>query len=116
MKDEPSSPVSELESTYLVYVTADTREEAMSLGRRAVESRLAACCNVLSEMESVYEWEGNLEQQREVAFLLKTRAAKLAELTAFLRSSHSYDCPCVVAWPIESGNDDFLNWIRNQSR
>ncbi|HEX9702194.1 MAG TPA: divalent-cation tolerance protein CutA [Rhodospirillales bacterium] len=96
----------------LVYVTAGSRDEAVKIGRAAVESRLAACANVLpAPTTSIYWWQGKLEQAEEVSLILKTRAALVDELVAKVKAQHSYDCPCVVALPIEGGNPQFLEWI-----
>jgi len=32
-----------------------------------------------------------------------------------VREEHSYDCPCVVALPIEAGNPAFLKWIHDET-
>lgn len=96
----------------LVYVTAASRDEALNIGRAAVESRLAACANVLpAATTSIYWWQGKLEQSTEVSLLLKTRAALVDKLVAKVKENHSYDCPCVVAVPITGGNPQFLEWI-----
>jgi len=98
-------------AAHLVYVTAPNLAEAESLARLAVEGRLAACANILPGMRSLYWWQGKLEQADEVVLLLKTTGALVPALTQALTSAHSYDCPCVVALPIDAGNPDFLRWI-----
>ncbi len=96
----------------LVYVTAASRDEAMRIGRAAVDGRLAACANVLpSATTSIYWWQGKLEEASEVSLLLKTRAALVDKLVAKVSELHSYGCPCVVAVPIAGGNPKFLEWI-----
>ncbi len=100
----------------LVYVTAPSAEEAERLGRLAVESRLAACANIIPGMRSVYWWQGKLESAEETVLLLKTTAALVGELTQALTDAHSYDCPCVVSLPIEGGNPAFLKWIEDETR
>mgnify|MGYP006446536641 CR=1 FL=1 len=97
--------------TMLLYVTAGSREEALRIGRALVEKRLAACANILGETTSVYRWEGELQEDGEVALILKTRADLVDDVTAEIKSLHSYDCPCVVALPIAGGNAEFLTWI-----
>ena len=99
----------------LVYVTAPTQAEAESLARLAVEGRLAACANILPGMRSLYWWQGNLDQADEVVLLLKTTREKAPALTEALIRAHSYDCPCVVAVDIDSGNPDFLRWIADET-
>lgn len=95
----------------LIYVTAPNRDEALALGRTLVEERLAACANLLGPITSVYWWEGRVNQDDEVALILKTRADRADALIARARELHSYSCPCVVALPIVAGNPAFLDWI-----
>jgi len=99
----------------LVYVTAPSLAEAEALARLAVEGRLAACANILPAMRSLYWWQGKLEQADEVVLLLKTTEALAPALIRALTEAHSYDCPCVVALPIASGNPDFLRWIETET-
>lgn len=99
----------------LVYVTAPTLAEAESLARLAVEGRLAACANILPGMRSLYWWQGRLESADETVLLLKTTAELAPALIRALTEAHSYDCPCVVAVPIATGNPDFLRWIEAET-
>lgn len=100
----------------LVYVTAPGMEEAQSLARLAVERRLAACANILPGMRSLYWWQGRMESAEEVVLILKTTEALEEVLIQALTDAHSYDCPCVVSLPIESGNPAFLQWIEDETR
>jgi periplasmic divalent cation tolerance protein len=100
-------------SASVVYVTAADREQALDIGRRLVEERLAACANVLEPMTAVYWWEGRVQQAHEAVLIAKTRTELVDRVVARVRELHSYTCPCVVAWPITGGNADFLKWIRD---
>jgi periplasmic divalent cation tolerance protein len=95
----------------LVYVTAPDRDVALELARIAVEERLAACANVLGAITSVYWWNGQVNQDAEVALVLKTRADLVETLTARMIAAHPYECPCVVALALDGGNPAFLSWI-----
>ena len=97
------------------YVTADSRAEALAIGRRVVEERLAASANVLDGMTSIYWWQDALEQASEAVLILKTRAELVERLTARIKELHSYDCPCVVALPIAAGNPAYLDWIARET-
>lgn len=99
----------------LVYVTTPTLAEAESLARLAVEGRLAACANIVPGMRSLYWWQGRLESADETVLLLKTTAELAPALIRALTEAHSYDCPCVVALPIASGNPEFLRWIEAET-
>ncbi|MGE5546527.1 MAG: divalent-cation tolerance protein CutA [Solirubrobacterales bacterium] len=102
--------------TTLIYITAANEDDARRLGQTLVEERLAACANILPGITSVYWWEGRLNEDREVALLLKTRADLVDGLIARARELHSYTCPCVVALPITAGNPAFLEWVKAETR
>jgi periplasmic divalent cation tolerance protein len=94
-----------------VYMTAGSLEEARKIARELVEAKLAACVNLIDNMNSFYLWDGRLQDDREVVLIAKTTAARIADLTARVRAIHSYDCPCVVSLPVDGGNQAFLDWI-----
>jgi len=95
----------------LIYMTAANREQASALARSLVESRLAACANLMDGVTSTYWWEGKVVEEQEVVIIAKTRADLVEALIAQVKAEHSYACPCVVAVPITTGNADFLAWV-----
>ncbi len=97
------------------YVTAPSRDDALRIGRTLVAERLAACANVLDGMTSVYQWQGAVEEADEAVLILKTRMELVERMTARVKQLHSYQCPCVVAWPIVAGNADYLQWISRET-
>jgi periplasmic divalent cation tolerance protein len=98
-----------------VYVTASSRDEAVSIGRTIVGERLAACANVLDGMTSIYWWEQRLQEANEAVLILKTRNDLVERLTSRVRELHSYSCPCIVAMPITAGNPGYLDWIAGET-
>ncbi len=102
------------DSVRIVYMTAADEKEAAAIGTMLIERKLAACVNILGPIRSMYRWEGEVRNDPEVAFIAKTNAAKLDDLTAAVRDLHSYDCPCVAAIPVNAGNPAFLAWVRDE--
>lgn len=100
----------------IVYITTADKIEALQIGRTLVEERLAACANVFDGMTSVYHWEGNIEESGEAVLIAKTRADLVDAVIERVKTLHSYTCPCVVGWPIERGNADYLDWIAGETR
>jgi periplasmic divalent cation tolerance protein len=100
----------------LIYITMNGADEARRIGRALVEARLAACANIIDPMTSVYWWEGKVQEGRETVLIAKTTAAQVDALTQKVRELHSYDCPCVVALPVDGGNRAFLDWIAAETR
>jgi periplasmic divalent cation tolerance protein len=99
-----------------VYVTAPTREVALSLGRLVVSTRLAACANVLDGMTSVYWWDQKLNEDSESVLIIKTRRDKLEALMQAIEAAHPYECPCIVVLPIVAGNPAYLSWLRQETQ
>ncbi len=99
-----------------IYITAGSMDEAKAIGNRLVSSRLAACVNIIDNVDSIYWWEGEVQHQREVVLIAKTREPLVPELIERVKSMHSYSCPCVVSLPILDGNHAFLNWIADETR
>jgi periplasmic divalent cation tolerance protein len=98
-----------------VYMTAGSLAEAKTLARLLLEERLVACVNILPQMTSLYRWEGQVREDQEVVLVAKTKASLVDALTRLLVERHSYDCPCVVALPVDGGNSEFLNWIDEET-
>ncbi len=94
-----------------VYVTAGDKSVALDIGKTVVKERLAACANVLNPMTSIYWWDGDVQEDTEVVLILKTRQELVQDLTARIQELHSYDCPCVVSFDIQSGNGAYLDWL-----
>lgn len=99
----------------LVYMTAKDQQEASKIAEAIVAKELAACVNYWDGASSVYRWEGKVEKSSETVLIAKTTEDYLPALTALVKAIHSYSCPCVVALPIEGGNSDYLNWIKDFS-
>ncbi len=100
---------------HLVYVTVASREEGLRIARAVVGEALAACANLLPGMISVYKWKGEVHEDPEQLLLLKTSAEKLQQLRVRVVQLHSYECPCVVSWPLEQGHPEFLQWVKTQT-
>lgn len=100
----------------MVYVTCSGAEEAGIIAAAAVNERLAACANIFPPHQSVYHWQGKVERGEEVAVIMKTRTDLFAALKARVVELHSYDTPCVVAWPVERGNAAFLQWVEDETK
>ena len=88
---------------------------AFNLARDLVHLRLAACANVLSPVTSFYRWEGSEAQAGEVPVLIKTTAARYAEVEAAIRERHPYDLPEIIAWPVTNGLPAYLAWVEQES-
>ena len=94
----------------LVVTTVSTREQALALARAMVERRLAACAQI-SAIDSVYRWQGRVEQEPECRVLFKTRAELYAELEAAIRAIHPYELPAIHALSTVQAHGPYAEWV-----
>ncbi len=100
---------------WMVYLTAANEREAGVIARALVEEGAAACVNVMGSIKSVYRWEGNVTSGEEIALIAKTTMAQYPRLEKLVKQHHSYDVPCIVAWPLVAGYPPFLDWLRTNA-
>jgi periplasmic divalent cation tolerance protein len=99
---------------HLIYITTKDKAEARRIGRHLVQTRLAACANIFDQMNSMYIWKDEFQDDQEAVLIVKTTEARLPDLIAAVRSLHSYEVPCIVSLPILGGHQPFLDWIATQ--
>jgi periplasmic divalent cation tolerance protein len=95
----------------VVLMTAASREEAARLAEMLVGSRLAACVQIMPEMESVYHWRGRVERAPETLLLAKTTVENFPKLEREVRALHSYETPEIVALPVTAVSAPYLEWL-----
>lgn len=81
-----------------------------------VERRLAACVNILPQIDSIYRWKEKVEEAQEFLLLIKTTESAVDELRDAIQELHSYEVPECIVLPIESGSEKYLNWIDESVR
>jgi len=100
----------------VVLITAPGEEPAVAIARALVETRLAACANLIRGVRSIYSWKGNIEDDTEVLMIVKTRKKLFDSLKSKIKELHSYEVPEIIALPIIAGSDDYLKWLRESTR
>jgi len=88
---------------------------AEKLARALIESRAAACVNVLAACRSIYQWQGVVETATEIPLLIKTTAENYPQLEAIVRTQHPYDVPELIAIPITHGLPAYLDWLATET-
>src|SRR4029077_16308382 len=92
-------------------MTASSVDEANRLADMLVDKRLAACVQIMREVQSVYRWQGKVVTQREVLLIAKTLSSKFAEMEREVVKLHSYETPEIVAIPLSTGSGPYLEWL-----
>jgi periplasmic divalent cation tolerance protein len=95
----------------VAFMTAPDVETAETIARAVVEEGLAACCNLLPQVRSIYRWQGALEQADEILVVVKTTADGFERLRDRIVELHPYDVPEVIAAPVAGGHAPYLDWV-----
>jgi len=95
----------------VVLMTAATAEEATRIAELLVNKKLAACVQILPEMQSIYFWKDAMQHERESLLLAKTTRANFADLEREVRAIHSYETPEIIALPITASSEPYLKWL-----
>lgn len=98
-----------------LYATFASKVEAERIIDALLEAKLIACANLFTEITSYYNWQGKREQSTEIAVILKTIDKRQSYAIDMIVKMHSYDCPCVTVWPVSSGHEQYLEWIKNET-
>ncbi len=88
---------------------------AEKLAFALIESRAAACVNVLAACRSVYRWRDAVETADEIPLLIKTMAANYPLVEAIVQAHHPYDVPELIAVPITYGLPAYLDWVAKET-
>jgi periplasmic divalent cation tolerance protein len=95
----------------VVIMTAANEAEATRIAEMLVERKLAACVQVLPQIQSIYVWKGELQRERELLLLAKTTQENFDQLERGVRSVHSYETPEIIALPVSDGSLPYLDWL-----
>ena len=95
----------------LVMTTISDIDTGKSLARQIVSEELAACCNIVTAITSVYSWQGELSEDQECLLVLKTASNRFDQLSEFIKAKHPYETPEIIALPITSGSQEYLSWV-----
>lgn len=97
----------------VVLITVPSKEVGEGIARELVEAKLAACVNILPPMRSIYSWQGEIHDDEELLLVVKTRTELFdSRLVQAVKALHPYEVPEIIALPVVSGSQAYLDWIR----
>lgn len=100
----------------LVMSNLPDRETASRLAEKLIDTRAAACVNLLAPCRSIYHWQGKTESAEEIPMLVKTTEARYAEVERLIRELHPYELPEIICVPVSGGLPEYLQWIQDETR
>ncbi len=99
----------------VVFMTAPDEATAARIARALVEERLAACVNIVPGVRSIYRWQSDVHDDREVLCVVKTVPEKVPQVFTRIRELHPYKVPEGLALAVESGLPDYVAWIVDET-
>jgi len=96
-------------------VGGENDKNVSALASMLIKEKLAACVNRIKNVESYYQWEGELNVDKEEQLIIKTREGRISELKKRLIEKHPYDVPEIIILDVEDGSDSYMDWVRKNT-
>jgi len=99
----------------MVFVTTKDEAEAELIAEKLLERRLAACCNIIPGVKSLFRWKGVTEKSSEAMLIIKTKRPIALKLAEEIRKLHSYENPAIEVVDISGGSKDSMKWMQDET-
>lgn len=99
----------------VIYSTTDTSDTAKSIARCLVKEKLVACVHIIPKIESIYRWQGTIEEATECVLLAKTSERNVQKTIQRIRSLHPYEVPEIIVLPPVGGLKEYLNYVDEET-
>ncbi len=100
-----------MEGYLVVFCTVGSAKEGVKIARELVNTKLAACVNIIPKIRSIYRWKGKICDDPEILLVIKTRKRLFKKLKDQIIRLHSYEVAEVIAMPLVSGSEAYLKWL-----
>jgi periplasmic divalent cation tolerance protein len=98
----------------MIYVTTSGVLESKKIARKLIEEKIAACVNIVPSIDSIYLWNGEIEEDSESLMFIKTRNEFVETLIKRIEEIHSYEIPCILEIKVDKGSENYFKWIDNE--
>ena len=100
----------------LAMTTTSTEREAKHLASLFVRENVAACVQIISRIQSIYKWQGEIHDEQEYLLLIKTEDKRIKDLKKLIEKNHSYEVPEFIVLPIIDGSDTYFKWMQENTK
>lgn len=95
----------------VIYCTVPTKQLAKEITKVIMKHKLAACVSMIENVKSVFSWEGEICEEKEILLMIKTRRANYGKVKLVIEDIHTYNVPEIIALPIVDCSEDYLKWL-----
>ncbi|MDP8259921.1 MAG: divalent-cation tolerance protein CutA [Candidatus Gygaella obscura] len=100
----------------VVLVSCPSTENALKVKECLLNSKLAACINIVKDVKSFFWWDGKINSSEELLLIIKSKKQLFRQLVDTVKINHEYDVPEIIALPIVDGNEEYLNWVGTNTK
>jgi periplasmic divalent cation tolerance protein len=101
--------------TSVVYTTIDNEQDARKIANFLVNEQIVACVNIIPNIESIYRWKGKIEEEKEFILIAKTVDENVIKTIKRIKELHNYELPDIIAFKINDGYQDYLDYIKRET-
>lgn len=98
----------------LIYITTSESSESKKIARTLLEEKLVACTNIIPQINSLYLWKGEIEEDEESILIVKTKDDKVDQVIKRVEELHSYETPCILQLEVKNGSECYLQWMEDE--
>lgn len=98
----------------LIYITTSESSESKKIAKILLEEKLVACTNIIPQINSLYLWKGEIEEDNESILIAKTREDKVEQVIKRVEEIHSYETPCILEFEVKRGSEGYLQWMEDE--
>ena len=99
----------------VIYCTVPNKKLAKNITKVLMRHKLAACVSMIDRVQSVFSWDGEICEEKEVLMMIKTRRSNYGKVKLVIEDMHSYSVPEIIALPIVDCSEDYLKWLANET-
>lgn len=99
----------------VILITCGNREEAETISNALVRRKLIACGNIVPNIRSIFQWENKVTHDDEVLVIAKSQKSRFDKVVKAVKELHSYSTPEIIALPVISGSEDYLEWLSSST-
>jgi len=100
----------------IVVITTIPKDNAKDLAKLILEERVCACVNIIEDVNSLFWWEGNIDEAKECMLIIKTKEASFPKLKTLITNNHPYSVPEIISFKIDNINEPYFEWINKEVR
>ena len=95
----------------IILTATATKNAAKRIANYLIKQQCAACVNIVQNYESVYIWEGKIQNESECLLQIKTDKSLIRKIESYFNESHPYDLPELIVVDIIDGSPEYLDWM-----